>query len=753
MAKRRVNRGAAIERASVGVVDKQVKPSGVNLQATDYGREDIVAVHARDEEHANVAIALPQGRTKTQQVKRAMQRLSGLKSTETARAVGAFGYAFGQYAGGVMTSMHSAFVNERTARWYHNPVPVQHATEEAKSHVIDDAWDAVRAVSYGLDPRQMATSLADTASNESMMNTVMHHAQSIRQAVLSNNIDTLIDTAYTVSKDLGFIEDEEPPEQQPQDGDGEGDESNEGDEQDGESDNDGESDTGSDVDADNSTDSGEDRDDSDGSTDDRDSDTGDTDDSQGQGDEATGDSDGEQGSDDEGDDGSESDGGSTGDSNDTGQQDSGQRPGDSQPDSGQEQGDGESSDGADGHQQGDTDGSDSEPGDGGADQGDDDGAASDSRLEAVHKAADKAERDRQAEEAAAKAETERAAIAKAGAQSSGAGRNDNHNWTMVDNVACVEAELHHSLKGTLEQFMQTTYHLSDDTGGIASDYIGEMNIGNLDVFYEERREKGNIVIAVDCSGSMNGMCTTEDALRYDQYDQQQRRSNTGRRSRVPSAYLAWQSAMALGKAFEEAEVIGYHGNDERTTVGSMLPGMRPWAHCDSTPMPKGSNLFHVAGGGTPECTALLVMQEMLSGRFDGSAGVIITDGYPNDIGHTSELAYKMARSGMAFAVVAVGNDQSAKVFRTPEGLKSMVDQHREAMKYANEGAARARSVNRDASYYTDMASDMATKIEALSKTAERGSMYPMEAFVEIETLHDLPKLARVLDFLRERSGQ
>lgn len=702
----KVTKGKFIEDAATIASGNAIKPQGVSVQHPEITRNTgIVSVDhrkSREGSESTAYVPLPKGNANATRIRRALNRLAGIKATETAVATGAFGEQFGAYAGGVMASMHSALVMERTARWYHNRKAIHSATSALASRGIDDIWDVIRAYAYGIkDPAQSLTGELDPAA----LDTVKSLAPKIRQAVESLDINRVIDTAYTVSEALGYIqqpEDEQPEEQ------GEGEQCEDGEPNEGDGENDTNGNSGPDTDSSDSDTAG-----SDGA--DESSDEKEQDQQDGRNGERDGNSSAQSGSE-----AAASNGSEQGEANNStgGEQRQGQR--DSDPSNGD----------------GNTKPNDRRPGNTGPHSKADGTRPSDRRLDAVHEAQDKAT-ERQDLAAKARQDEARAAIAQAPVPASrGAGMTDGHDYTIIPDIACIEAPIHRSLKGILETFNTATERMSDDTGGRASDYIGEMNIGNLDVFYEERREAGRIIIGVDCSGSMGSMPALGDEERW--------------LNNFPlgksNSYLAWQCAMALSKAYPEALVFGYHGSDDMTQIGHVIPGMRPAADQYEARLSGSGNRFTVAGGGTPECTAMLYMQELLQGKLEGSSGVIITDGGPNDYDHTHDLAHKMVNSGMAFGIVSVGDD----TWRNPKG-EMFQEAYRSALREARR--SRERATLSKAAFHEQWAKKAEDILAGYEKIVRSGGIYPPTAEVSIETINDLPKLTRIMEFLQERSTQ
>lgn len=315
----------------------------------------------------------------------------------------------------------------------------------------------------------------------------------------------------------------------------------------------------------------------------------------------------------------------------------------------------------------------------------------------------------------------------------GSGTQKGHNWHVFEDPYISPVKIPTALRGILKEFMVPSYKLSDDTSGEVSDFADEIRMGNLDIFHSEEKKSGRIIVMVDCSGSMQ--CFSSEGDRHYSKWPDPPMHNGG---------LAWLVAGVISKAYPEAMVFGYTNTQgaraniaDSTCVVNIPAGFRPTCvHCEKQALPRGQTkaLGAVSGSnfmymdGTPECTAYLYAESLLKGELEGAACVVISDGDPNDVSHTKELAHKFYKDGLAFAVVEIGGDRT-------KNAKEMV-RHFEMRAAA------------DVKQYGQVQNVTA---QALQQAKDAMDMYPPALHTQISDKTQLHRVAKTLEFLRGRT--
>ena len=169
------------------------------------------------------------------------------------------------------------------------------------------------------------------------------------------------------------------------------------------------------------------------------------------------------------------------------------------------------------------------------------------------------------------------------------------------------------------------------TGEPTPDMWKMKQLGDTRVFGKTPKKSGQLLVMVDCSGSMGSG--------YHEGE---------------SGYLAYQTAAAIAEAFPMAQVFGFNSSDYK---------------CYIYPLPSGTMLGDQATslgyslGGNSDCVALLYMEQLLSGEMSDSLGVIISDGapappsplhYSHLASHNKACAHRLHANGLRFVSVLVG---------------------------------------------------------------------------------------------------
>ena len=166
--------------------------------------------------------------------------------------------------------------------------------------------------------------------------------------------------------------------------------------------------------------------------------------------------------------------------------------------------------------------------------------------------------------------------------------------------------------------------------------------GDTAVFEENKKTRGKVAIMVDMSGSMGCPCAVCDSQRGRGWQRQYGGSYRN------AAWLAWQSAGAIMKAFPESDVYSYSSGGGRCSA---------WIATNQTGnQPTHDSVSMYMGGGTPTCTGALFLKKVITSDIGASAAVLITDGYPNNSDCTAAVNKGFMRDGLRFANVLIGHD-------------------------------------------------------------------------------------------------
>ena len=169
--------------------------------------------------------------------------------------------------------------------------------------------------------------------------------------------------------------------------------------------------------------------------------------------------------------------------------------------------------------------------------------------------------------------------------------------------------------------------------------------GDTAVFEENKKTRGKVAIMVDMSGSMGCPCGDCDRGRGRGWHRTQGQSGIYRNA----AWLAWQCAGAIMKAFPESDVYSYSSGSGGYCAASIFTNQ-------TGNQPTHQEVYTGMGGGTPTCTGALYLKQVITSDIGASAAVLITDGYPNNSECTSAVNKGFMRDGLRFASVLIGHD-------------------------------------------------------------------------------------------------
>ena len=182
---------------------------------------------------------------------------------------------------------------------------------------------------------------------------------------------------------------------------------------------------------------------------------------------------------------------------------------------------------------------------------------------------------------------------------------DGHNASIL-NVETQPIPRDARVRAMLDSMADITRSSLLRNAGVVTPKVWQIRQGNLKVFKQPPKKRGQTLIFVDCSTSMSCHCTTCNGNPTDQYN---------------SGYKAWQAAGAIARATGNAEVYGFAGDG---FIAKMPPGHQP--ECKN----RVGTRAHELSGSTPICYALLYAEQLLQGGEANSTLVVITDGAPSN---------------------------------------------------------------------------------------------------------------------------
>ena len=246
----------------------------------------------------------------------------------------------------------------------------------------------------------------------------------------------------------------------------------------------------------------------------------------------------------------------------------------------------------------------------------------------------------------------------------------------------------------LDEFAGNTDVQDAFFGEPQSDLLHELRIGNLEVFEDDATTQGDIVVVVDCSGSMGHSCE-QGANKYSY----RVNAPVDREDPSDNGWLAWQVAAGIHSQFTDAHVIGYstggirgmEGTIESALSDSEIKVKADQAQADSNftgwnrdmmssewksdrrktlivPVPQGHRPACVCeqgsrmGGGTPESGALLYLAQKLKSNFENAVGILITDGVPQNPARSYSLTHAMHDAGMRFGIIHIGYQATEGIY-------------------------------------------------------------------------------------------
>lgn len=177
-----------------------------------------------------------------------------------------------------------------------------------------------------------------------------------------------------------------------------------------------------------------------------------------------------------------------------------------------------------------------------------------------------------------------------------------------------------------------------DIYGEPTPRVWEIRHGKMRVFQRRSRTQGQVIVMVDCSGSMGCDCKTHRTDR--QY---------GKGVYSSRGFVAWVVANIISDRFHNTQVYAWNGTHS-VVVAPVERGHRPVCR-----------EFGIDGIGTPTCSALLYMQSLLQ-REDRAVGILITDGEPENPhtstmanrNHTKFIAQHLRDRGVRLGIVEIG---------------------------------------------------------------------------------------------------
>ena len=192
-------------------------------------------------------------------------------------------------------------------------------------------------------------------------------------------------------------------------------------------------------------------------------------------------------------------------------------------------------------------------------------------------------------------------------------------------------------------------HTHNSRAGMPSHRAWRMNYGDTKVFSKPSRRRGELLVLIDMSGSMNCWCSkchSEGSFDFD----------------PTNGYLAFQTAGALAQSTSDCSFWGFCSNSHNSIIAPLEPGYQPICRLTGDRRPPTGN---------PDCVALMFAADKMMSEFSNSSLVIISDGYPAGpaplsgdhlLKHTRELATEYYNKGLRYASVLLGPDLSMGLY-------------------------------------------------------------------------------------------
>jgi len=221
----------------------------------------------------------------------------------------------------------------------------------------------------------------------------------------------------------------------------------------------------------------------------------------------------------------------------------------------------------------------------------------------------------------------------------------NHSFRTVESVDSEPIELGTLVGMVLDETRGAWDKQKGRFKGIPGRDIWRLGMfGDTAVFEENKKTRGKVAIMVDMSGSMGCPCEVCDNNRGRGWYRGRMGSNSIFRN---AAWLAWQCAGAIMKAFPESVVYSYSGGGcSHASILTNQTGNQPTHGAVGAKM----------GGSTPTCSGALYLKQVITSDIGASAAVLITDGYPNRADCTAAINKGFMRDGLRFASVLLGHD-------------------------------------------------------------------------------------------------
>jgi len=218
-----------------------------------------------------------------------------------------------------------------------------------------------------------------------------------------------------------------------------------------------------------------------------------------------------------------------------------------------------------------------------------------------------------------------------------------HEFSSVEHVDSEPIQLGSAVNIVLDETRGLRDKQKDRFKGAPGRDIWRLGMmGDTAVFEENKKTRGKVAIMVDMSGSMGCPCASCDERRGRGW-----RSEFG--SYRNAAWLAWQCAGAIMKAFPESDVYSYSSGRGSYCAASILTNA-------TGQQPTHASVGRYMGGSTPTCTGALFLKNVITSDIGASAAVLITDGYPNMNDCTAAVNKGFIRDGLRFASVLIGHD-------------------------------------------------------------------------------------------------
>ena len=202
---------------------------------------------------------------------------------------------------------------------------------------------------------------------------------------------------------------------------------------------------------------------------------------------------------------------------------------------------------------------------------------------------------------------------------------------IVKEYPCDPVDLHANTVNLLNDVERNGFSRKGRVGIPTHEIWKLKTLGDTKVFAKSPKKSGELIILVDCSGSM-GYADQEGNAGYD----------------------AFQVSSAISEVFPMAQTYAFNSDNSKCYAYLIPNGMM---------IGRSARKQGFDYGGNSDCSALLFMEQLMTGKTQDSLAVIISDGSPAPPSplrsqhlhtHTKSVSHRLYEQGLRFVSVLVG---------------------------------------------------------------------------------------------------